>query len=223
MNQIAEKNNNKTNLLKIIIFLSVFGISFGFIEGSIVYYLRLIYYPEGFDFNLIEIDKSTIIVEMIREFCTLAVIFAISYLAVNKNILRFSFFVYSFAVWDIFYYVTLHFIEGWPKTLLDWDVLFLIPVPWFAPVISPIIISLSGILIVLIIIYFFQKNSKVNINVIFIIMILVSLMFWLNSFINYSSFDKFPEKYNWVSFFAGVSSFLSGAVYFILINSRKKL
>jgi len=212
-------NNNKTNFLRIIIFLTFFGIAFGYIEGSVVYYLRLEYYPEGFDFNLKDIGTSTVIVEMIREFCTLVVIFSVSYLSVNKNILRFSFFVYSFAVWDIVYYITLHFIEGWPRTLLDRDVLFLIPVPWFAPVLSPIIISLTGICIVLIIVYFFNKNSKINININFTIMILFSLALWMNSFVNYPSFEKFPDKYNWLSFITGCVISVFSLIYLIFINS----
>ena len=31
---------------------------------------------------------------------------------------------------------------GWPPSLLTWDVLFLIPVPWIGPVLAPVIVSL---------------------------------------------------------------------------------
>ena len=47
----------------------------------------------------------------------------------------------AFGVWDIFYYVFLAVIAGWPQSLLDWDVLFLIPLPWWGPVIAPVIIA----------------------------------------------------------------------------------
>src|SRR5262249_17578275 len=31
---------------------------------------------------------------------------------------------------------------GWPHSLLDWDVLFLLPLPWWGPVIAPVSIAL---------------------------------------------------------------------------------
>ena len=48
----------------------------------------------------------------------------------------------AFGAWDIFYYVFLHFISGWPRTLLDWDILFLLPLPWWGPVLAPVSIAL---------------------------------------------------------------------------------
>ena len=32
---------------------------------------------------------------------------------------------------------------GWPASILDWDVLFLIPIPWIGPVLAPVIISIA--------------------------------------------------------------------------------
>jgi len=55
---------------------------------------------------------------------------------------RIFLFLYGFGVWDIFYYVWLKVLVNWPATLLDWDVLFLIPLPWVAPVLSPVLIAL---------------------------------------------------------------------------------
>ena len=37
-----------------------------------------------------------------------------------------------------FYYLFLIPLTGWPKSLLDWDILFLLPVPWWGPVIAPV-------------------------------------------------------------------------------------
>jgi hypothetical protein len=55
---------------------------------------------------------------------------------------RFGFFLICFGVWDIFYYVWLKVLLDWPLSVMDWDVLFLIPVPWIGPVIAPVLISL---------------------------------------------------------------------------------
>ena len=47
----------------------------------------------------------------------------------------------AFGVWDIFYYVFLRLMCGWPKSLFDWDILFLLPLPWWGPVLAPVCIA----------------------------------------------------------------------------------
>jgi hypothetical protein len=46
--------------------------------------------------------------------------------------------MFVFGIWDLFYYVWLKVCLGWPSSLLTWDVLFLIPVPWVGPVLAPV-------------------------------------------------------------------------------------
>ena len=52
----------------------------------------------------------------------------------------------AFGVWDIFYYVFLKAMCGWPHSLFDWDILFLLPLPWWGPVLAPVSIALLMIL-----------------------------------------------------------------------------
>jgi len=52
----------------------------------------------------------------------------------------------AFGVWDIFYYLFLKVMCGWPHSVMDWDVLFLIPLPWWGPVLAPVLIALLLIL-----------------------------------------------------------------------------
>jgi hypothetical protein len=54
-------------------------------------------------------------------------------------------FALLFGVWDIFYYVSLWLLIGWPASLLEWDVLFLLPPPliWTSPVIAPVLVALA--------------------------------------------------------------------------------
>jgi hypothetical protein len=52
----------------------------------------------------------------------------------------------AFGVWDILYYVFLKLMCGWPHSLLDWDILFLLPLPWWGPVLAPVSIALLMIL-----------------------------------------------------------------------------
>jgi hypothetical protein len=54
---------------------------------------------------------------------------------------RFSYTLIAFGVWDIFYYVFLALMGTWPRSVMDWDVLFLIPLPWWGPVLAPCIIA----------------------------------------------------------------------------------
>ena len=44
--------------------------------------------------------------------------------------------------WEYCYYAWLRVLIDWPATLLDWDVLFLIPLRWWGPVLSPVLIAI---------------------------------------------------------------------------------
>ncbi|MGC8660494.1 MAG: hypothetical protein ACP5U1_15620, partial [Desulfomonilaceae bacterium] len=54
-----------------------------------------------------------------------------------------AYFMIAFGVWDIFYYVWLKVFLDWPASLMTWDLLFLLPVPWVGPVLAPVIISIG--------------------------------------------------------------------------------
>jgi hypothetical protein len=76
---------------------------------------------------------------------------------------RFAWFMYSFAIWDIFYYVFLKILIGWPDSVFTWDILFLIPVVWTGPVITPVIVSLTMILFAGVIICFSERDVNIRI------------------------------------------------------------
>jgi hypothetical protein len=83
----------------------------------------------------------------------------------GKNALqRFAYFLFAFAVWDIFYYVWLKVLLNWPASFLTWDLLFLIPVPWVGPVLAPLIVSLTMLLFSGAIIYFQASEISVRIK-----------------------------------------------------------
>ncbi|RJR21834.1 MAG: hypothetical protein C4581_01610 [Nitrospiraceae bacterium] len=134
-----------------IIWLTIFGIAMAYVESAVVVYLRAIFYPKGFIFPLKMMTDYKIKVEVFREVATIVMLLTVAHLAGRKFQERFASLLLTFGVWDIFYYVWLKVLLNWPATLFDWDILFLIPLPWIGPVIAPVSISIimiiSGILI----------------------------------------------------------------------------
>jgi hypothetical protein len=136
-----EKNHRTFKLL------SLFAIAMGALEAIVVVYLRQIYYPEGFDFPLTLLSPRMLAVECTREAATIVMLVSVAIMAGKDRLRRFACFLFAFAIWDISYYAWLKVLLDWPPSLLTWDVLFLIPVPWIAPVLAPLICSLTMILL----------------------------------------------------------------------------
>lgn len=148
-------------IIKTLIWLTIFSIAMGYMESAVVVYLRKIYYPEGFKFPLIPVSHDIAITEFFREVATLLMLIGVGVMAGKNTLQRFAFFIFSFALWDIFYYVFLKVLLNWPESFFTWDILFLIPVPWVGPVLAPCITSLTMILLTLIIINY-QEKEKLN-------------------------------------------------------------
>lgn len=151
-------------ILKTLLSLTLFSIAMSYLETSVVVYLRKIYYPNGFTFPLTPIEPPIATIEFWREAATIVMLAGIGILAGRNKTERFAFFIYCFAIWDIFYYIFLKLLLDWPATLFTWDILFLIPVPWVGPVITPCILSITMILLASMIVYFTEKGYKVRIK-----------------------------------------------------------
>ena len=124
----------------------VFSIAFANIEASVVVYLRQIFHPEGFYFRMTLFGEGPLwrrflFTEIGREAATMVLILTTCWLAGRNRQQRFAYFLTIFAVWDIFYYVWLKVLIDWPASIMDWDILFLIPVTWASPVLYPVLIS----------------------------------------------------------------------------------
>ena len=131
--------------------LAVFGIAMAHLEGVVVVYLRKALGMPDKESNKGSIDKIPrrfLIIEMTREASTIIMLLIIGYLAGTTWIEKGILFLWTFAFWDLFYYLSLYILIKWPPDLKTIDVLFLIPVPWIAPVWFPI--SVSGITIIVI-------------------------------------------------------------------------
>lgn len=119
----------------------VFAVTFAYVESAVVVYLRAIYYPDGFVFPIKLTPDALAAVEVGREAATIAILLAAGALAGSDLWERFLLFCIAFGIWDVFYYVWLWVFLRWPPSLLTWDVLFLVPVPWLGPVLAPVLVA----------------------------------------------------------------------------------
>jgi hypothetical protein len=124
-----------------VVWLTIFAVAMAYVESAVVVYLRAIYYPHGFSFPLIPIPAGMIAIEMGREIATLIMLLGVAVLAAKDRSDRLLAFCVTFGIWDVFYYVWLWVFLRWPPSLLTWDILFLIPVPWIGPVLAPVVVS----------------------------------------------------------------------------------
>jgi len=137
-------------LLKLTL-LAVFGIAMAHLEGVVVVYLRKslgMLDSESNKESLGKIPADYLKIEISREAATIIMLVLIAYLVGVTWMERGVFFLWTFAFWDLFYYLSLYILIKWPPTLKTIDVLFLIPVPWIAPVWFPIGVSSITIFII---------------------------------------------------------------------------
>ena len=119
--------------------LVAFAVSMAFVEAAVVVYLREIV-GEGPIFPMKEIPPALLAVEVGREAATIVMLVSVAILSVRGGLRRMGAFLLTFAVWDIFYYLWLFVTIGWPAGIGDWDVLFLIPLPWVGPLWSVLLL-----------------------------------------------------------------------------------
>jgi len=125
----------------------LYAIAMAWVEAAVVFYLRsMIGRLEPHQPVPLPVVGGFGSVELPREFATLVMLFTVGWLAGRTWRARLGYAAIAFGVWDIFYYVFLKIICGWPHSLLDWDILFLLPLPWWGPVLAPVLISLLMIL-----------------------------------------------------------------------------
>lgn len=123
--------------------LAVYAAAMGILEAICVIYLRRLF-PVETHFPIPPLERLQ--VELIREASTIIMLVAVAWLSASNLRLRLACFFYAFGIWDILYYVGLWWLAGWPDSLLTWDCLFLIPKPWYGPVLAPVLISMYFVL-----------------------------------------------------------------------------
>jgi hypothetical protein len=119
-----------------------FATGMAWVEAASVYYLRvLVDRVEPYQENPLPIHGVLGPVELVREAATLVMLLAVGMLASPTWHKRLGYSAIAFGVWDILYYVFLWIMSGWPQSLFDWDILFLLPLPWWGPVLAPVSIA----------------------------------------------------------------------------------
>ncbi len=122
-------------------------------EGVVVVYLRKALGLKEKDSNidfLQKFPKKYLLIEQTREAATITMLVVLAILVGNGLLDMIILFLWTFAFWDLFYYVSLYVLIKWPNSLKRIDVLFLIPKPWIAPVWFPISMSIFTILVIII-------------------------------------------------------------------------
>jgi len=231
--------------IKTIIWLAIFSIAMGYMESAVVIYLRKLYYPDGFQFPLVTLDTSIGLVEILREAATIIMLLGVGILSAKTTALRLAHFIFCFAIWDLSYYIFLWIFLGWPDSLFTWDILFLIPVPWVGPVITPGIVSLTMMLLALSIIHFQHSGLDTRLKVkewglfsagSFVIILSFIWDYWryirevkLSEIANplsgqqdmFGDIEEYiPVDFNWPLFLIGESILFYGII--ILINRLKR-
>ena len=142
-----------------LLFAGAFAAAFGFVEAAVVVYLRAVLgiVPEA-AVRLEDVQRITsqlqvpasqlpplllnmMHIEVVREAATMIMLLSVAMLAARGLRDRWAAFLWMFAIWDVMYYIGLWATVRWPASLLDVDVLFLIPVPWVSQVWFPVIVS----------------------------------------------------------------------------------
>ena len=119
----------------------VFAATMGFFEAAVVVYLRRLWELGQIDVATATLSNRLLLTEVLREVASLGMIASVAYLAGRRSVERFAHAAVIFGTWDLLYYIYLRLLIGWPTSLCDWDILFLIPKTWVGPVLAPILVS----------------------------------------------------------------------------------
>lgn len=123
--------------------VALFATAFAWVEAAVVLYLRtLVDRLDPYTANPLPNIEGLTWVELVREAATMLMLATVGWLAGKDTRTRAGYALIAFGVWDIGYYLFLRPMSGWPNGLLDWDILFLLPLPWWGPILAPMLIAL---------------------------------------------------------------------------------
>jgi len=214
-------------LTRVVVALLVFGAAFGCVEASVVVYLREILrpvrqaelagVPHDEVFPLLSPEQlqaggegpvRALLTELGRELATLLVLTAVAGLTAGSFREWLAGLMVAFGVWDVFYYVFLKLLLGWPESLWTWDVLFLWPTVWAGPVIAPLLVAVSMIAVGLAVLWRESRGEPVCFGSFdwalilggAVVLVVAFCWDWRNT-----SAGGWPHAFNWPLFVLGMA------------------
>jgi len=123
--------------------ITVYAVAMAFVEAACVVTLKRLYFPDGWRPPFHAIPAEGLLLEQWREIATLVMIAAVACLGrpSAREVVARS--LWIFGLWDLGYYAFLRLLTGFPTSLADADVVFLVPRVWVAPVWLPVIASIA--------------------------------------------------------------------------------
>ncbi len=238
----AKARYSKPDFWRIVAGLIIFGAAFGYVEAAVVVYLRSIYTPArahfysvtpGEVFPLLSVAQlrslgpqhvTRLRIELGRELATMLMLAGAAMIAARSLREWVAALVLCFGVWDITFYMFLKLLIDWPASVLTWDILFLIPVPWTGPVIAPVITSCSMIGSGLLLLRREYNNEPVHMTawegsgIVIGGIFVVAAFMW--DFRNTASGGN-PNPFNWILFVVGEAIGLFS--FFSSLQSRRHI
>lgn len=204
---------NKT-VIKIL-WVSVFSIAMAYLEAAVVVYLRRVYGISDLILQVPPFDAQIAAIELGRELATLVMLLSIGWIAGETFQSRVGFAFITFGLWDIFYYLWLRVFIGWPQSILEPDLLFLIPLPWWGPVLAPVLIALLMVIGGIFTVIKVEKNGPLHIDVWSWVCLIAGVLILLYTFMadalialpaDASTLSGLkPSQFNWPVYFIGFS------------------
>lgn len=204
---------NKT-VIKIL-WVSVFSIAMAYLEAAVVVYLRRVYGISDLILQVPPFDAQIAAIELGRELATLVMLLSIGWIAGETFQSRVGFAFITFGLWDIFYYLWLRVFIGWPQSILEPDLLFLIPLPWWGPVLAPVLIALLMVIGGIFAVIKVEKNGPLHIDAWSWVCLIAGVLILLYTFMadalialpaDASTLSGLkPSQFNWPVYFIGFS------------------
>ena len=212
-----------------ILWVAVFSIAMAYLEAAVVVYLRRVYGINDLMLQVPPFDGQIAMIEVGRELATLVMLLCIGWIAGNTIQSRVGFALITFGLWDIFYYVWLRVFIGFPQSILEPDLLFLIPLPWWGPVLSPVLIALLMVIGGIIAVLATEKNRTLHLNPWFWACLIAGVLILLLTFMadalkalpaDASTLSHLkPSPFNWPVYLIGLG-FVVSAIWHM--TARKK-
>ncbi len=218
--------DSSPSLWRPLVVLVLFGIAFGYAEAAAVVYIRATYdavhlrvFPErapGELFPLATVEQwsreapSTVtpLMEVGREFSTVLLVALVAVMA-SRDVRQWTAsFMLAFGIWDIAYYLWLTILLGWPRSLLDWDLIFAAPLPWIGPVWAPLLVA--AVMVTTGAVFFWREATgrplqprAVHWFAVLLAAVIIMIAFWWDARSLMS--NGLPEWFNWPLLLLGLT------------------